>query len=216
MLKFIQVPNVYLKVYSNAVWKLHNSVLRTRWHHLSVVEFYDSSFMCIQSCVLCFYLMNGHGPLSRYAKLRVVHAPGMPGTFTPPPRVRDPDTHHGTCVTHVPWCMTGSLTSDFLWSRWPGNVPSIPGECTAHNFTYLPMLSIHMPDSIEICASWLLFCKTYMYMWIHIILRNWDGTGNWNLSPWRTMTSLSYMMHVLAADGLVMQGARVSVFKGLA
>ena len=26
-----------------------------------------------------------HGPLSRYVKLRVVHAPGMPGTFSPPP-----------------------------------------------------------------------------------------------------------------------------------
>ena len=28
------------------------------------------------------------------------------------------DMHHGTCVTHVPWCMPESLTSDFLWSRW--------------------------------------------------------------------------------------------------
>ena len=31
---------------------------------------------------------------------------------------RDPDMHGGTCVTHVPWCMPGSLTSVFLWSRW--------------------------------------------------------------------------------------------------
>ena len=61
-----------------------------------------------------------HGPLARYAKLRVAHAPGMPGTFSPPPLVSDPDTHHGTCVTHVPWCMPGSLSSGFLWSRWRG------------------------------------------------------------------------------------------------
>ena len=54
-----------------------------------------------------------HGPLARYAKLRVVHTPGMPGTFSPRPRVSDPDMHHGTCVTHVPWCMLGSLTSGF-------------------------------------------------------------------------------------------------------
>ena len=27
----------------------------------------------------------GHGPLARYVKLRVAHAPGMPGTFSPPP-----------------------------------------------------------------------------------------------------------------------------------
>ena len=24
--------------------------------------------------------------------------------------VSDPGMHHGTCVTHVPWCMSGSLT----------------------------------------------------------------------------------------------------------
>ena len=27
----------------------------------------------------------GNGPLTRYVKLRVAHAPGMPGTFSPPP-----------------------------------------------------------------------------------------------------------------------------------
>ena len=61
-----------------------------------------------------------HGPLYRYVKLRVAHAPGMPGTFSTPPRVSDPDMHHDTCVTHVPWCMTGSQSSSFLWSRWRG------------------------------------------------------------------------------------------------
>ena len=62
-----------------------------------------------------------HGSLTRYAKLRVAHAPGMPGTFFPPPWVSDPDMRHGTCVTHVPWCMPESLTSGFLWSQWRGN-----------------------------------------------------------------------------------------------
>ena len=44
----------------------------------------------------------------------------MQGTFSPPPRNSNPDMHHGTCVTHVSWCMPGSLTSGFLWSRWRG------------------------------------------------------------------------------------------------
>ena len=57
-----------------------------------------------------------YGPLARCVKWRVAHAPGMPGTFSPPPRVRDPNMHHGTCVTHVPWCMLGSLISGFPWS----------------------------------------------------------------------------------------------------
>ena len=40
------------------------------------------------------------------------------------PLVSDPGMHHGTCVTHVPWCMSGSLT------RGGGeNVPGIPGAC---------------------------------------------------------------------------------------
>ena len=61
-----------------------------------------------------------HGPFTRYVKLRGAHAPRMPGTFSPPQRVSDPDMHHGTCVTHVPWCMAGSLTSGFPWSQWRG------------------------------------------------------------------------------------------------
>ena len=61
-----------------------------------------------------------NGPLTRYLNLRVAHALGMPGTFSPPPRVSDPDMHHGTCVTHIAWCMSRSLTGGYLWSRWWG------------------------------------------------------------------------------------------------
>ena len=56
------------------------------------------------------------------------------------PLVSDPGMHHGTCVTHVPWCMSGSLT------RGDGeNVPGIPGACAILNFTYLardPMVQV--------------------------------------------------------------------------
>ena len=39
--------------------------------------------------------------------------------------------HHGTCVTHVPWCMSGSLT------RCSGeNVPGIPGACAPAIYVY--------------------------------------------------------------------------------
>ena len=38
--------------------------------------------------------------------------------------VSDPGMHHGTCVTHVPWCMSGSLTCS-----GGENVPGIPGAC---------------------------------------------------------------------------------------
>ena len=47
------------------------------------------------------------------------------------PLVSDPDMHHGTCVTHVPWCMSGSLT------RGGGeNISGIPGACATRKFTY--------------------------------------------------------------------------------
>ena len=52
-----------------------------------------------------------NGPLIRYVKLRVVHAPGMPGTFSPPPtskeiasyRSRRASRHvrHARAVMHV-------------------------------------------------------------------------------------------------------------------
>ena len=44
--------------------------------------------------------------------------------FQRKPIVGDPGMHHGTCVTHVPWCMSGSLTCGD-----EENVPGIPGAC---------------------------------------------------------------------------------------
>ena len=40
------------------------------------------------------------------------------------PLVSDPGMHHGTCVTHVPWCMSGSFNCGD-----GENVPDIPGAC---------------------------------------------------------------------------------------
>ena len=44
--------------------------------------------------------------------------------FQRKPIVSDPGMHHGTCVTHVPWCMSGSFTCGD-----GENVPGIPGAC---------------------------------------------------------------------------------------
>ena len=85
-----------------------------------VVVWYNSIlpiFFRVTSPVLECHSIS-QGPLARYVKLRVAHALGISGTFSPPPQVSDPDMHHGMCVTRVPWCIPGSLTSGFLWSRW--------------------------------------------------------------------------------------------------
>ena len=83
----------------------------------TIPEIMDTVFHIKREVLFCVLWVFGwpiHGSLTRYVKLRVAHAPGMPGTFSPPPQVRDPDTH-------VPWCMPGSLTCVLLWSRWQEN-----------------------------------------------------------------------------------------------
>ena len=46
--------------------------------------------------------------------------------------VSDPAMHRGTCVTRVPWCMSGLLTC----GGWE-NIPGILGACATGNFMYL-------------------------------------------------------------------------------
>ena len=56
------------------------------------------------------------------------------GNVSPPTdfKVSDPGMHHGMYVTHVPWCMSGSLTRGST-----ENVSGIPGACATRNFTNL-------------------------------------------------------------------------------
>ena len=76
-----------------------------------------------------------HGLFARYIILRVAHAPGMPGTFT---------RHRGLAIptwitAHAwrTWCMSGSLTSGFLWSRWRGKRSRHPRRMRNPQFTCL-------------------------------------------------------------------------------
>ena len=97
-------------------------------HESHTVISYNSKF------VIKIRKLSHHGSLARYVKLRVAHAPGMPGT------------HHGTCVTHVLWCSSRSLTGG-----GGENVPGIPGVCATRHFTY--------PAKDLVCAdSALFFC----------------------------------------------------------
>ena len=64
----------------------------------------------------------------------------------------DPGMHHGTCVTHVPWCMSGSLTRDD-----GNNVRGIPGACVTRKFAYL----VRGPSGTifkRIFVEWKLLC----------------------------------------------------------
>ena len=64
-----------------------------------------------------------HGPPTRYVKLWVAHAPGMPGTARVWRACRDA-------------CRDRKLAVSFEVSGG-GNIPGIPGTCATRNFTYL-------------------------------------------------------------------------------
>ena len=115
-------------------------------------------------------------PLTRYMKLRA-HAPGMPGTFSPSPCVSDPDMHHVTCVTHVPWCMPGSLTSGFLWSRGAGKmfpaflapiIDLVCQKCSEPSTVWLNRFQLikNTPDCF--------FCFVFCFVFSKGLIFNWE------------------------------------------
>ena len=88
-----------------------------------------------------------HGPFVRCVKL-----------FSSPPRVSDPDMHHGTCVAQVSWNKPVLLTNGFVWSQWRGKRPRHSRRMRNRNFTYLArhpyivlyfILSVRVGESIK-------------------------------------------------------------------
>ena len=96
------------------------------------------------------------------------------GNVSPPPKASDPDMHHGTCVTHAPWCMTGSLTSGFLWSprrgktflAFPAHVQPamlhIWQEAHEHLYLFRLKCRIWYPSSMFV-YHYLNFCGKWPY-----------------------------------------------------
>ena len=126
----------YLCKYSCRRWS-HGLHIETRILH-TVQTLYNTVALSLiwNQRTLVSPLSARYGSLTRYVKLWVAHAPGMPGTISPPPRVSDPHIHHGRCVTQVPWCRDHKIAVSFeVGSR--ENVTSIPGACATRNFTYL-------------------------------------------------------------------------------
>ena len=138
-------PNLYIK--SDSILQLQDgqSVVNKLWLIASIM--FPCSLLQIQRddpyrMVFLYVLFQDdanvifdmlfflHGPLTKYVILRAGRALGKPGTFSPPPRVSDPDMHRGTCVTHVPWSLT-SVSFEVVGGE---NVPGIPGGWATPNF----------------------------------------------------------------------------------
>ena len=90
-------------------------------------------------------------------------------TFSPPPRISDSDMHHSTCVTHVPWCMLGSLTNSLLWSRWRSPQFYVSGKRP---------IAIPWPDILE-RISWL-FTHSFIHSLTHHSFSRYLFTYTWN------------------------------------
>ena len=123
------------------------------------------------------YFIQEVNLLASYQKRKIAGCACAGNVF--PPRNSDPDMHHGTCVTNVPWCMPGSLTSGFLWSRWRENVPGIPGACATRNFTYL----LRGPCFAELPLKF--NCCSVKLGWMFLIKK-----GHWPVS-WTQTPALS-------------------------
>ena len=94
---------------------------------------------------------------------------GDAGNVSPPPRVSALNVHHGTCVTHVPGCMPGSLSSSILWSRWRGK-RSGRMRNPHRNFTYLirgPLQWHHMTH--QITGNTIVCSFDNLYSQLHIM-----------------------------------------------
>ena len=70
------------------------------WFHIYTIaslSLFVYNMWIIKLCGTCVQKLSfrvstvgiGHGPLTRYAKSRVVHARGIPGTFSPPPTSKE-------------------------------------------------------------------------------------------------------------------------------
>ena len=162
------------------------------WKHtlIQILIFIAAKYYILSTSFTSFIVVilevSDHGPLAGYVKLQVAHAPGMPVTFSPPPRVCDPDMHHGTCETRVPLCMTGSLTSGFIWSRWRGQ------RYWHSRFMRNPQL--YVSGKRPMC---LLLTKHYCNLLLGPPGSRLCGNQTINWSTWYTHKVLKLMLHII-------------------
>ena len=103
----------------------------------------------------------------------------------------DPDMHHGTCVTHVPWCISGSLTGGFLWSRWRGK-RSRHSRCMGNPQFYV---SGKRPIESPIFSNAIIIIQLLSIIFIPSVFRHNSANGfHWRCGysvTWPVITSIT-------------------------
>ena len=134
--------------------------------------------------------------------------------FQRKPLVSDPGMHHGTCVTHVPWCMSESLTHGGR-----ENVPGIPGACAARAYLARGQWgsSVIVPVS-----TWIIFeeypsfasplCIATIVRLFQNWTKFWKHNRNWQTPTHKTAWSVRILaLHVLYLFGAFAHTSDVSV-----
>ena len=141
---------IYLHLHSYFIVSKNNDILRTltpmvsfdpqKQTCISYSVVYDKTICLMPDTLfhinLCHFSNSGKLKYNitiwascQIRKIAGAHAPGIPGKLSQSLQVSDPDMHPGTCVTHVPWCMPGSLISGFLWNWRRGKTfPAFPAH----------------------------------------------------------------------------------------
>ena len=103
--------------------EFHYVYKRDVFQRLNSISMSIMRFSNIVNVIAALYILSDSSWASyQIRKIAGSACTGNAGNISPP----------GRCVTHVPWCMSGSLTR-----AGEENVPSIPGAYATHNFTYL-------------------------------------------------------------------------------
>ena len=186
--KIIQIVIIGFVTYKNTIPFIAN-FFRGQWVKI-IATICTVAIATNRQLFSCYYWKRTvNGPLTRYLELRLLmhrecreHLPRP--RLQRKPLVNNPGMHHSTCVTHVPWCMSGSLVCG-----GGENVTGIPGACAIRNFTYLARGPCHHPwdplatdthkDSFYEMhyVGWLFTCYgSFVHM---IIFTMWLHTCSW-------------------------------------
>ena len=94
--------------------------------------------------------------------------------FQRKPLVSDSGMHHGTCVTHVPWCMSGSLTCGD-----GENVPGIPGACAPAILRILSFVTHPCNDTSQQNIAYHCSDNSLAYIWVLLWLEYFSSCHYW-------------------------------------
>ena len=100
---------IYTYIYTLSYY--HHEIGSMSYYPLFRVRSWNNDVRCMSFCIL---IIAGCGLLMRrecQKRFPRYHGLAIPTCIT------------STCVSRVPWCMAGSQTGGFVWSRWRGKRP---------------------------------------------------------------------------------------------